>query len=129
MEEAEMLMQSVKKSISSRIQQPSVRINPNLGKIKMEVDYNPVLAPKEEPIEENESEESNVMPEEGLIVERVPDACGLIQIQTPSQVLNIYMLQSNIQRSSLIPLGVLVKLYENSIDFFHKNSMRMYQNV
>ena len=32
-------------------QPPPVRINSNLMKIKMEEDYNPILAPKEEPVE------------------------------------------------------------------------------
>ena len=38
----------------TRIQQPSVRINPNLMKIKMDVDYNPIILPKEENSEKNE---------------------------------------------------------------------------
>ena len=41
----------------ARIQQPSVRLNPNLRKIKMDVDYNPIVEPKNEPLsEENEIE-------------------------------------------------------------------------
>ena len=39
---------------STRIQQPPVRINSNLMKIKMEEDYNPIIAPKTEPLEKNE---------------------------------------------------------------------------
>ena len=35
----------------TRIQQPDVRINPNLMKIKMDVDYNPIVEPKRELIE------------------------------------------------------------------------------
>ena len=57
---------------SKRIQQPNVRINPNLVKIKMEKDYNPIVAPKEEPMEENETdmkEDHNVIvePEEEAV--------------------------------------------------------------
>ena len=39
---------------SKTTQQPNVRINPNLNKIKMEQDYNPIIIPKEEPLENNE---------------------------------------------------------------------------
>ena len=42
--------------VGNRIQQPNVRINPNLVKIKMEQDYNPIVVPKEESSEENETE-------------------------------------------------------------------------
>ena len=41
---------------SERTQQPPVRINKNLMKIKMEEDYNPLLVPNVEPMEENETD-------------------------------------------------------------------------
>jgi len=39
--------------IIEKIQPPAVRINPNLMKIKIEEDYNPIIVLKREPVEDN----------------------------------------------------------------------------
>ena len=58
---------------SNRIQQPNVRINPNLMKIKMQVDYNPIVAPKEESLEENN--ETGMEEDHNTIVEPKKKPC------------------------------------------------------
>ena len=73
---------------STRIQQPNVPINPNFVKIKIEQDYNPIIAPKE-PLENNETQ---IEGDHNLIVEPKKEPCEENEIE----------LQDNIQSQAML---------------------------
>jgi len=91
---------------SNRIQQPNVRINPNLVKIKMESDYNPIKKEmKEEPLDENETEMNE--DHNPLIVPLEADG---------TEMSREHQLQSNL----LQMVSIIKKIHVKSWKFFNK---------
>ena len=64
---------------SVRIQQPSVRLNKNLMKIKMEEDYNPIDVLKQESMEGNETE----------VGDEVQGSSALLQVKLKPEEMNL----------------------------------------